>query len=376
MAAPAPNGLTAREIAQMLNEQVDTLAPLLLPNGRAIGPYFCVGSVDGEPGDSLKIHLRGLKRGKWSDFSRSSQERGGSGDMLTIVELTMAGGDKGEAVRWAKGWLGIGDGIDPGKLERQRRRAAESRKRAEDEAASDAERRRRNAEGLWQHATPLGEAPPGLAYFKGRGIDFAQLGRIPRAMRYRGDVRHFETGQTYPAILSAMIGLDGRHMATHATFIERLGDGSWVKLRGVESAKLIYGAPKGAHIPLSKGTRRETLRLIPPGTPVEVSEGIEDGLSVALAFPELRVLAAGTLGNIGALRLPATAGDLTIIAQRDAPGSKAEATLEKCIAEQQLAGVRDGSQRRVLLRWPGEGFKDFNDQLRGVRMVRDGSGCA
>ena len=28
----------------------------------------------------------------------------------------------------------------------------------------------------------------------------------------------------------------------------------------------------------------------------------------------------------------------------------------------------DGSGRKVMCLWPGEGFKDLNDELRGVRM--------
>lgn len=359
--------ISVREIAQMLNERVDILAPQLLPNGRAIGPYFCVGSIEGEPGQSLKIHLKGAKRGKWSDYTRTESERGGTGDMLTIIELSLKGGDKAEAVRWAKGWLGIGEGIDPGVLERQRARAAETRAKRERNDADERENRRRNAQRMWQGAIELHRAPPALAYFKARGIDFAALGRIPRALRFRADVRHFETKQNHPAILSAMIGVDGTHRATHATFLDRASDGSWTKLRLVESAKLIYGTPKGAHIPLNKGAARHTLRDIPLGTPIEASEGIEDGLSVALAFPELRIVAAGTLGNLGALELPAQAGAFTIIGQNDAPGSEAEAALEKQIAAQQLAGRKDGSNRPVQMRWPLPAFKDFNDQLQGLK---------
>ena len=43
------------------------------PNGRKIGPDWCVGSLGGEPGDSLRIHAR---KGVWKDFA--SGEKGGS----------------------------------------------------------------------------------------------------------------------------------------------------------------------------------------------------------------------------------------------------------------------------------------------------------
>jgi hypothetical protein len=43
------------------------------PNGRKQGSSFCVGSLAGDPGESLKIDL---KRGVWKDFSQDT--KGGS----------------------------------------------------------------------------------------------------------------------------------------------------------------------------------------------------------------------------------------------------------------------------------------------------------
>nr|WP_282098057.1 toprim domain-containing protein [Sphingomonas sp. S2M10] len=94
---------------------------------------------------------------------------------------------------------------------------------------------------------------------------------------------------------------------------------------------------------------------------VHVAEGIEDGLTIAMVKPAERVVAAGTLGNIGAMQLPDAVAGLVIIGQHDRPGSPADQSLEKQIAAQQKLG------RRVACLWPEPGFKDFNDQLRGVR---------
>ena len=41
----------------------------ILPRGRKIGAQYRVGSLDGEPGDSLAVALTGDRRGAWSDFA-------------------------------------------------------------------------------------------------------------------------------------------------------------------------------------------------------------------------------------------------------------------------------------------------------------------
>ena len=57
---------------RLLSDYLNTLQQWL-PQGRKIGPNWCVGSLSGERGDSLKIHVR---KGVWKDFA--SGEKGGS----------------------------------------------------------------------------------------------------------------------------------------------------------------------------------------------------------------------------------------------------------------------------------------------------------
>jgi len=368
------DGLSVREIADMLNRDALSLCRTLLPNGKELAGYWNVGSVEGEPGNSLKVHLRGDRMGGWADYSRSEGERGGKGDMLKLVELLrpwsgseeVEGNDVASAVRWAKQWLGIDAGLNPDQLKRIRDKADDRRRKEEARNLEKAEGTRRRASALWQSGTLLPASPPALAYFRGRGIDFAAIGRAPGAIRFRSDVWNSEKSREMPAILSAMIGADGQFKAVHRTYIDRTSDGRWIKHPGLEEPKKTWGQFKGAHIPLNKGECRKPLRDIPPGLTVEASEGIEDGLSVAMAFPQLRIVAAATLGNIGDMELPPQAGDFTIIGQHDAPGSHAEAALADCLQRQQLRARADGSGRKVLIRWPDPEFKDFNDQLRGV----------
>ncbi|MFM9829109.1 MAG: toprim domain-containing protein, partial [Sphingomonas sp.] len=235
------------------------------------------------------------------------------------------------------------------------------RERRERKAASEAERRRRIAYGLWQHAAPL-HASPAEAYLRGRAIDFGVIGKYPGAIRFRHDCWHTPTSAKIPAMVSAMVSLDAQHVATHRTFLAR-GASGWAKAP-VEGSKSTLGQYGGAHIPINKGACGPMpLRDVPAGTVVYISEGIEDALSVAMAHPDWRIVAAATLGNIGAVALPAQVRDVVVIGQHDRPGSAADNALDRQIVAMQARELR------VACLWPEPRFKDFNDQLRGLPMV-------
>lgn len=346
----------------MLRPHAEAIGWMLFPQARKAGGFLCIGSIHGEPGDSLKITLRGPKAGSWADYAMSPNEPLAKGDLLKLLQHTVGGGDLGRGVAEAKRYLNL-DSMDPRALERVRERAVKARAKSEAEQAGHDEKRRRQSEGLWQSAAQSTPSSPPVRYLQGRGIDFAVLGRLPGAIRFHPRVWHGELRREVPAMVTKFTALDGSHAATHVTFLE-YSNGVWRKLQGVEASKQIHcGLYWGAHIPLWKGRWRGKLADLPAGTPVEVSEGIEDGLSYAMANPDARIVAAGTLGNIGAMLLPAQAGQLTILAQRD---SKPEpiAALEAAIKAQQQRARGAGIERAVACRWPPEGIKDWNDWLR------------
>jgi twinkle protein len=92
---------TAREISQMLAERAEDVARHLFPQGKREGHEWCVGSIEGEAGKSLKIRVEGLKSGLWADFAT-----GGSGDMLDLWSLRY-GLDFGSTLKEARSYLGI-----------------------------------------------------------------------------------------------------------------------------------------------------------------------------------------------------------------------------------------------------------------------------
>jgi len=57
------------EIKRALEPRAQEVAEHLLPRGLRQGREWTVGSIDGEPGQSLKVCVSGAKAGTWADFA-------------------------------------------------------------------------------------------------------------------------------------------------------------------------------------------------------------------------------------------------------------------------------------------------------------------
>lgn len=93
--------MKARELSQRLAEVADRVARELLPNGSKEGHEWRCGSVDGEAGKSLGVHLSGSKAGVWSDFSA-----GASGDLIDLW-MAVRGCGLPEAMDQAARFIGV-----------------------------------------------------------------------------------------------------------------------------------------------------------------------------------------------------------------------------------------------------------------------------
>lgn len=96
--------MQARDISKALADQVAAVCLELLPGGKREGKHWVCGSVDGEPGKSLKVNLTGSNAGKFCDFA-SEDDRG---DLLDLWQLTRRV-DFVTACTEAKNFLGIHD---------------------------------------------------------------------------------------------------------------------------------------------------------------------------------------------------------------------------------------------------------------------------
>lgn len=328
-----------------------------LPGAIKDGQYLKAGSIGGERGGSLVLNLAGANRGMWKDWSGNDQ-----GDMIGLVERTKFGGDRGKAVQYLKSVLGL-DHLDPGRIAQVRAQAAQADADLEAQAEKEAEAKKRGARALWLNGSPSIEDTPAARYLTARGIRMDVLGRWPRSLRFHSEVWNRDAGVKLPAMVSQVILPTGEHVATHRTWLGRCPETrAWVKADAADlavprgNAKKMLGKSRGGFIPLRKGASQQAMgRMRRPET-LYVTEGIEDGLTVAMCKPEARVIAAYSLGNLGAIEFPPEIETIVLVADRD-DGAQEQDKLERAIARQQARG------HRVQLVLPPPGLKDVNAWL-------------
>lgn len=364
-------GPNAGEIAAMLTDRIDALCADLLPHGKAVRGEWCVGSVQGEPGQSLRVNL-GRRAGVWCDFSNGDHR----GDALDLVRLVNNLPDQTAAIKWAKGWLGLRD--DPQAMEKARH-AREKRAEQAKKAEKQDETARNKAKGLILNAEAAIQGTPVDYYLQGaRELDIWSL--VPHhkagkgkqllgALRYRSDVWCSEVQDRLSAMLAFVVHPQtGQFMTCHRTYLQADGRG-WDKA-ALKDPRKAYSGFSGGIIPLWRGASGQPVTKMQPGETLAITEGIEDGLAVAIACPEWRVWAAVSLNNLKNLDLPAVAGgpQSRLILCGDNDDGQAE--------RQALQGAAErfaGQSRRVEIKRPPAAYKDFNDWLRGMARGQVGS---
>jgi len=365
--APRAQLIPVDEIAQKLADRIEDLAPRLLPNGfrdpPPKGPEWRCGSIHGEKGRSLAVRLKGPRAGVWADFSS-----GDRGDALDLVAKCLFGGSKTEAIKWAKGYLGL-DGTDPDALKKTH---AATAKRADDEdGTKEAADKRAAAYRIYLSAQENIKGTPVDTYLRGRGLDLTGLGFGVGALRYAPELKNTETNRTWPAMVATIVGNEGKQISVHRTWLQIHSDGRVTKAPLITN-KMSLGSYRGGIIPLWKGVRIDAetgeLKKNPPLSRVkqpcwlDITEGIEDGLSVILANPELRVIAAISVSNWANIRLPDQVEGVVLWKQNDPPHSQAARDFDK-VVNSFLA-----QRKRVKLARPPEQFKDANDVLINKEM--------
>lgn len=283
------------DVAQMLAERADQLVRDLLPAGHREGPEWRVGSVAGERGRSLGVHLVGTKAGIWGDFAA-----GIGGDALDLVRAVLRL-DMLDALAWSRRWLRIDDG------------EAALPQRAAAQPASEADHR----DPLrWQH--PWNAARPitgtlAATYLNRRGLHFDDpdarvLRYLARRVRKAPDSAVVEN---HPALLAALSDArTGEQCGIINIYLQPDGRDRLRDLKG----KTCTGRAKGAVVMLSAFDE--------PTYGLTTCEGTETG--IALRMADLApVWAAGGAGFLAALPVLGSIESLTIAADADLPGQRA-----------------------------------------------------
>lgn len=353
------------EIADKINALARELAQELLPNGRLRGGrWMFSGIADTGGSESAYVELAGAKQGKWFDFGNAAPGED-KGDMLDLLQLKLGLADKRAAIEEAKLRLGIEDDWKPGKPaqlhpEERARRAREAQERAAAQVVAREQERKKwakRAKYLYLGGVEIA-ATPAEAYLLARGLDCEPW---PGVLRYHPKVWYHDDDRKMevPAMLAAVYLANGTQVATHRTYLQQDPAKGWTKL-GVPDPKKVLGKMWGGFIPISKGSSGKSMRDMPAGEPVYVTEGIENALVAKMMKPEARIISAISLGNIGAIVLPPAVRRLIIAADRDLK-PKAQDQLELSIAQQQARGLD------VKVVMPPEGINDLNDWLAALR---------
>lgn len=339
------------EIVRMLGQRAEPLARELLPGGKREGREWVCKDAPGF-GGKVTVCLAGAKAGVFLDTGRMT-----GGDALDLVAIVACHGNKAEALKWARAWLGLGG--ESANRWRPRPFPPAPPPHDPERDRAETEQRRQKGRGLWAAGVPI-VGTPAETYLAGRGISLEALGRAPRALRFNPRTWCAERGGEHPAMV-ALIQQAGVTIGAHRTYLAPEGRG---KAR-VKAAKKVLGQHKGGLIPLWRGASDLPLKDAPAGDVLAIAEGIEDGLTIALHCPEWRVVACISIGNMAELVLPQGISEVRLIFDRDGENPACAAARERAVERYQREG------RRVFEVRPPEGFKDFNDwhmaDLRGRR---------
>ncbi len=346
-----------------LQARIDQLVTEFYPAATkdASGRNWQLGDLGGAKGQSLRIRRLGNRAGGFKDFAS-----GETGGVFDLIREARGLPDIRSAIGWAQDWLGLSDTPLTAEDRRAREREASARRKADDEREAAAiARRQRAAKALWLDGSPIA-GTPAERYLAGRNIAFHRLGRWPGALRFHPALP-LPAGMsgTLPGMVSCVLDARGQIVAVHRTFLMCHASGrvtkADVKNGGpLADAKMTLGPMRAGYIPVWKGKHGKPMLEAVAGEWVAVTEGIEDALTVAMARPDLRVIAAYSLSNIGNLVLPDHLGGVYLCADNDA---KAEAQAQLARAQERL-----GERHAVRVVRPPAPFKDFNDWAQALAL--------
>ena len=310
-------------IVQRLRETAEYWVARLFPNGKRVGDEWRLANIRGDAPrntGSCVITLRGPHAGDWIDFD--GNEGGGpisaieaatglTGRDLIVESAEIAGVQSGAPMRQAP-------------------------------ATKPAPKRDASQDIAYIHskAVPIIETPA-AAYLQARGL------ALPDAsdLLFHPDLTHWETKSGYPALLGQVRDRSGDVIGLHRTYLVR--DANEVRKAPIAKPKMMLGRIAGGAV-----------RLAPIGKDgrVALCEGLETGLAVMTACPDLPVWATLSTSGLEQVELPPAAQRVLILADHDASGAGLRA------AEASARRLR-AQGRDVAIALPPEEGEDFNDML-------------
>lgn len=188
---------------------------------------------------------------------------------------------------------------------------------------------------IWNEAAPI-VGTPAEAYLRSRGITM----HLPHTLRF-ARLRYPQEQGRRPALIAAVCDPAGDLTGIQRTFLTKEG-----RKAGVPEVKLSLGRVAGGAIQIG-----------PPVASLVVTEGLEDGLTLAQALGRSVWVSAGT-SMLPRMELADITRAVVIGADGDAAGET---------AANKAAHAFAAVGRKVRIMRPAPGFKDFNAELVGTR---------
>ncbi|GGE75018.1 DUF7146 domain-containing protein [Sphingomonas prati] len=224
----------------------------------------------------------------------------------------------------------------------------EERTKRKQDAADATARRIRIGQDCWRRALPS-EGTAAEAYIRYRGI----TAPLPNTVRFAElNYRDQESGDVIasrvPAMVCALQDAAGLVVGVQRIYLAPDGRGKLDVAKPKMSLGIIVGS-----------AFRAAGHDIGSATQVIACEGPEDGLSLAQEIPDRPVLVACGTALLSRLDLPSQVREITLAGDKNAAGRTA-------VEQSRTVYLDRGID--VVEMYPAAGFKDYNDQLRGVRM--------
>lgn len=308
-------------------------------------------------GGSFTVWVKGAAPGSWKDFAT-----GEKGDVLDLVAYLKAC-DRKAALAYCMDRYGLKT-MPAEERERQEELARQARARAQRAEREQQLKRRKRAHLMFAKAQPF-VSDTVAAYLASRKL------ALPPTLEARW-CRSFESfewwmgrnretgelGPEFPAMVWGFVDGEGKQQACHITYLARDGSGK----APVDKPKLIWPEHLGLVIRVARGeTRLDPEEAAKQGkaSPVVITEGLEDALTLANAAPELRVWCAGSLAGYGAIHDHPCVSAWIVAKDNDWGKPQAAALFEGAVKRLQ----RFNKPVRVIASDTG---KDFNDQWRAA----------
>jgi len=321
------------ELAHRLAGQAEALCRHYLSNGRREGRYWLVGDVRNTPGRSLFVRLTGPSSGKGAAGKWTDAATGEHGDLLDVIRESSGLTSFRDVIEEARRFLSL--------------------PRSEPDPASPSKHWRKQSPALpdsieaAQRLFAMTQPVAGTLvekYLYNRGITaLRETGALRFHSRcyYRPDAQ--TPAGTWPAMIAAVIDLDGRITGAHRTWLdpdgfhpERLGKAP------IETPRRAMGALLG-----------HAVRFSMAQNVMAAGEGIETILSLRMVLPHMPMVAALSAAHLSALLFPRMLRRLYIAQDKDPAG---DAARDRLIERAQAEGIEAIMLSPVL--------GDFNEDLR------------